>query len=109
MMTELETVTAVAMFAASCCYVVVMSRKERPLSSASTIPSDDHGTLSKQEILRLRRKHFSSSLSVSYANSNPLLIVKVSEMCILQNDAARIVMIFQVTRASSDLTRFFHP
>jgi len=35
--------------------------------------------MSKEEILQLRHKHFSTSLSVSYANSNPLLIVKVSE------------------------------
>ena len=70
---DMETATAAAMFAATCCCYYIISIATR--SSSKHHPTR---TLSKEEIIQLRHKHFSKSLSVSFANSNPLLIVKVS-------------------------------
>jgi len=45
------------------------------MSSKTTILT----TVTKDMILALRQKIFSSSLSISYANSGPLMIMEVSE------------------------------
>ena len=90
MTSERETITAAAMFAVTCCCYFVLAastagrtrhRRQftRRRGSANSITNDETKMMSKEEILQLRHKHFSTSLSVSYANSNPLLIVKVSE------------------------------
>ena len=62
---DTTVLTAAALFVASACAVVVAARqRRRPI-------------MSKDALLALRKQHVSSSLSVSYENSNPLWIVKV--------------------------------
>ncbi|GKY94902.1 hypothetical protein MPSEU_000455100 [Mayamaea pseudoterrestris] len=49
----------------------VVSRK-RPLSSS--LPPEEQPT--KEQVLALRKAHFANALSISYANTDPLMIVK---------------------------------
>ena len=72
------TATAALLFAASCCcYVAVAIQRKKSKSSTPPPVSPTLSTLStKADILALRHKHCSSALSISYANSNPLWIVR---------------------------------
>jgi hypothetical protein len=71
---SLAALASAAVFLASCGYSLVLARQK---SAASLVSSSTTRLASKAHVLALRRKHFSSSLSVSYANENPLMIVKV--------------------------------
>jgi len=54
---------ALVLLGSAAAYAAVAAKKKKKI-------------LSKDEVLALRQKHFSSSLSVSYANTGPLMIVK---------------------------------
>ena len=43
--------------------------------------------LAKSQVLELRKRYFSKAVSVSYANTNPLLIVGVSDACLRRRDS----------------------
>jgi hypothetical protein len=72
---SLAALASAAVFLASCGYSFVVARQKIGTSRCSAAASTH--LHSKANVLALRRKHFSSSLSISYANSNPLMIVKV--------------------------------
>jgi hypothetical protein len=53
------------------CYLL---HRSLTFSSSRAVPA-----IPKERVLTLRNKYFSKSLSVSYANSDPLMIVKVKD------------------------------
>lgn len=64
---------------------VILQRQERRKATCDNFSEGKNGggfdssqSLTKEEVLALRTKHCSKSVSLSYANSGPLMIVKVS-------------------------------
>lgn len=75
---------SLAAFVSSSLYVVYRlqpkagqnNQGERFLTTTTTTTTTTTPTLSKDQVAQLRSQHFSKSVSVSYANSGPLMIVK---------------------------------
>jgi hypothetical protein len=71
----ISLMAAVAAGATTIAWTLSQRSQKSPPSSSVTILSE----LAKSRVLELRKKYFSKAVSVSYANTNPLMIVGVSE------------------------------
>lgn len=75
-----DTISVIAFASSVALALPIFSRRFRTLiglaSSQSTKLHAVQSNLSKEQVLRLREKHFFKNVSVSYANSGPLMIVQ---------------------------------
>ena len=61
----------------SCVGMWITTRRARQPTNTSTSTSTRQPSLSKEQVRKLRQELFCSRLSVSYANSDPLMIMEV--------------------------------